>query len=184
VAYGRQAGATSLKVPLHTAHPDGELLEGLIKVPPRLAHAEPDTNEKHEFDALIREGLKRWCDWREKRGWTLNSTPKIRGPFNPPTRTEKDEANPDEFWYFAIARFQRTGPAFIRLDDLLEIQDSAARYGIDLDADGKPWNDIAGDGDTGWGDPMKFAEERRQKLGIKRKDYLYGPLGAPKVDPR
>lgn len=184
VPYGRQAGKTSLKVPLQTAHPDGELLEGVIKVPARLAHARPDTNEKHEFDLLIRSGLRRWTEWRAKRGWELNSRPLIRGPFDPPTRTERDEKDPDEFWYFAIARFKRTGPVYVRLEDVLEIQDTAARYGIDLDTDGKPWNEITGDADTGWGDPLKFAEERRQKLGIKRKDYLFGPPGRPRTDPR
>jgi len=64
VPYGTQAGACSLKVPLFTDSPEGEWLEGLIRVPARLARATPDTNEKHGFDRLVREQLKRWNDYR------------------------------------------------------------------------------------------------------------------------
>jgi len=39
VPYGTQAGACSLKVPLFTDSPEGEWLEGLIRVPARLARA-------------------------------------------------------------------------------------------------------------------------------------------------
>lgn len=179
VAYGRQAGATSLKVPLQTP-PDGELLEGKITVPARLAHAKPHTNEKHEFDQLINEQLKRWTDWRAKRGWVMNSKPLIRGPFQKPTKNDKEEQDTQEFWYFAIARFKRNTPLYVGLDDMLELQRMASAHGVDLEADRNPWNEI-GNEDSGWVDPMKFAEERRRKNGLRRKDYLMGPLGKPKA---
>lgn len=178
VAYGRQAGATSLKVPLQTP-PEGELLEGRITVPARLAHAKPDTNEKHEFDQLINDHLKRWTEWRTKRGWVLNSRPLIRGPFKKATANANEVQDLTEFWYFAIARFKRTAPLYVGLDDMLELQRLATAHGVDLEADRKPWNDL-GNEDSGWVDPMKFAEERRRKSGLKRKDYLMGPLGKPR----
>lgn len=178
VPYGRQAGACSLKVPLWTADPEGELVEGRFTVPSRLARARPNTNEKHEFDRLVVENLKRWSEWREKRGWVMNSKPKVMGPFDVPTTTEKDETTPDEKLYCVFARFKRNGPVFLKLDDLLYERELAERYGIDLEADRPNWSPD-GDEDSGWVDPVKYAEEHRQKLGIKREDYLYGPLSEP-----
>jgi hypothetical protein len=103
----------------------------------------------------------------------------IRGPFNKPTKSEKEEQDPDEFWYFAIARFKRTTPVYAGLDDMLELQRLASAHNVDLEADRNPWNDL-GKEDTGWGDGLKFAEERRRKNGLRRKDYLMGPLGKPR----
>lgn len=164
-----------------TAKPEGELVEGVIRIPSRLCHAKPDTNEKHEFDRLVTENIQRWADWRAKRGWFIASTPKVRGPFDPPTTTEKDEADPDEKWYFAIARFKRETPIYVPLDDLLHERDMAQRYGIDLEADRLPWNDdIEKDPqDSGWVNPMEYAEARRKALGLKREDFLLGPLDEP-----
>lgn len=178
VPYGVQAGATSLKVPQWTASPDGELVEGRFRVPARLVRSKPDTNERHEFDRLVRDALQRWAEWREKRGWKMNSTPQVRGPFDIPTRTEREETSPDEKLYIVYARFVRTSPLWIGLDDLLHEMDMAKRYGIDLEGDRPPWNPD-GDEDSGWVDPLKEAEEHRKKYGVKREDYLYGPLGEP-----
>lgn len=184
VPYGMQAGACSLKVPVWTADPEGELLEGRFYIPTRLAKAGRNTNERHEFDNLVRQALQRWAEWREKRGWKMNSTPQVKGPFDIPTRTERDETSPDEKMYCAYARFVRTGPAFIKLDDLLYERDLAAKYGIDLEADRLPWN-LDGNEDSGWVDPVKYAEEHRAKHGIVREDYLYPEdAGADAIGPQ
>ena len=42
------------------------------------------------------------------------------------------------------------------------------------EGDPLPYNNPAKEGeDTGWIDPVKYAEERRKRLGIRREDYLY-----------
>lgn len=180
VAWRSQAGATTLRVPLWTASEKGEMREGLIRVPTRLAHAQPDTNEKHEFDQIVRDSLKRWAEWLEKRGWKMSSRPQVRGPFDPPTRTEKDEPNPDEKWYFAYARFTRTEPMYISLEDFLHERDRAQRHGVNLEADRASWA-VVEEEDSGWVDPLQYAEERRRKLGVKRENYLLGPLSEPRA---
>ena len=171
----RVASGHAMKVPLVTAVAKGDLIEGKIVVPKRLAWAEPDTNAKHEFDNLVREHIDRWVEWRAKRGWAIASFPNVRGPFDPPTRTEKDEPDPDVFWYFVIARFVRTEPLWASLEDVLHINEQAARYGVDVTADHLPWN-VPDEPDTGWGNPLEIAEARRQKYGLKKADLLFGPL--------
>jgi len=73
-------------------------------------------------------------------------------------------------WYFVKARFKRSSPLYIRLDDYLELDRLAKLHGISFDGDGAQAEPI-GDGPH---DPMEFAEARRQRLGIQRKDYLFG----------
>lgn len=177
VPYRGQAGATSLKVELVPDNPEGQLEEGLIRVPVRLCNAEPNTNQKHEFDRFITENLQRWTEWRAQRGYECVNTPIVRGPFDPPSATTADDpVEADVKWYFAIARFRRTEPLWRPLEEVLYLQDMAELYDVKPSSDPKPWNEIKGNEDTGWTDPMKHAEERRQRLGLKRADYLFSPL--------
>ena len=180
VPYRAQAGACSLKVPLFTDNPKGEWVEGLIRVPASLAHAKPDTNEKHSFDRIVSEQLRAWEEWRAKRGWKMVSPPQVRGPFDPPSKTTKDHPmEGDVVWYFAIARFHRETPIWMGLDDVLYQRDQMKLFGITPGKDPLPWNDVSGTADTGWVDPLKYAEEQRQKLGWRRKDYLIPALPSP-----
>ena len=166
-------------VPLNTAMEKGQEFEGKIVVPTRLTHAEPHTNQKLEFDRLVRENIDRWVEWRRRRGWEIASFPHVVGPYDVPTATVKDEVDPEVKWYFLKARFIRHDPLYVRLEDFLHEQEKAATYGIDLNAD-TPAEYVASEGDSGWVDPMKHAEERRQKLGLKREDFLFGPLNEPR----
>lgn len=177
VPYRSQAGACSLKVELVPDNPEGMLEEGLIRVPERLCNAKPDTNEKHEFDRLINDNLNRWTDWRKARGYECVSKPIVRGPFDPPSPTTSEDPLEDGVkWYFAIARFRRSEPLWRPLDEVLYLQDMADLYDVKPTSDPKPWNEIKSNEDTGWMDPLKHAEERRKKLGLKRADYLFSPL--------
>ena len=179
VPWGRQAGACSLKVPLYTDNPEGELRQGLIRMPTRFASPEPNTNEQHEFDRIVRENIARWTDWLSKRGWTMVSTPSLRGPSDPPTATTKADPTEDGCkWYFVMARFHRLTPIWRPLEDVLYFREKAEIYGIKPEADPLPWNRM-GKEDSGWVDPLDFAEKRRQRLGLKRKDFLTGPLWEP-----
>ena len=72
-------------------------------------------------------------------------------------------------WYFVSARFKRSSPLYIRLDDYLELDRLAKLHGISFEhglAEAEPTDDSPHD-------PMKFAEARRQRLGIKREDYVF-----------
>ena len=60
VPYGRQAGATSLKVPIY-AREGGDLLEGRFDVPTNLSYTEPHTNAHHQFLACVKEAWDRCC---------------------------------------------------------------------------------------------------------------------------
>jgi hypothetical protein len=120
-------------------------------------------------------------EWRAARGYALANKPMVRGPFDPPSPTTADDPVDDGVkWYFAIARFRRSEPLWRPLEEVLYFNDLAERYGVKPSADPKPWNEITTDEDTGWVDPLVHAEERRQRLGLKRADYLDGPLEEPR----
>jgi len=173
VPYRSQAGKCSLKVPLLTDNPEGKIELGLVRVPASIAFAAKDTNDRHQRDRIITEQLRAWEEYRAKRGWKMVSPPKLSRPEDPPSATTvSDPLEADVKWIWATARFQRTSPLWVGLDDLLHQQDLAKLHGVTIDKDPLPWNDVSGDTDTGWMDPMKHAEERRQKLGVKRKDYI------------
>lgn len=168
-------------VPL-LSDPKGDEFEAFIRVPMRLVKSRPLTNERHEFNKLVNEHLKQWTEWKAKHGWTLASKPKVQGPYDPPTPLTGAEPVDMQFGehkrYYVTARFKRDTPKWMPLDGMLWVHEQAQRYGIDLS---KPIHDT-GEGkgkavivDTEGGhDPMQVAEERRQRLGIKREDYLLG----------
>jgi len=193
------------KVPLWTPDPGGQLFEGIIRVPVGLCNTQEHTNERLKFDALIRENLARWTEWRKQRGWYLAETPRVAGPFDPP-QGDRDSARidhvksrigevgsvnavtdfdyADEYkWYICEARFTLETPIYIGLEDMLELRHLAFRYGVDPDRDSLPYNELPEGKDVieveGGLDPMKVAEERRQRLGLKREDFLFGPLHEP-----
>lgn len=179
VAYGNgQAGARSLKVPLIDPHPKGQWFEGDFPVPLRLANTRPHTNERLEFLKLVEQMLDRWAAWRLKGGWEMSGNPIVGKPHDPPVETERSPL-PDYKVCTARCRFKRTSPLFVGLDDFLHEKRLADIYSVDLEADRLPWNDVEGEEDTGWVDPMKWAEAERQRLGLKREDYLFGDLREP-----
>ena len=181
----RGGNTHSEMIRLYTADECGDVLEGLIRIPLRLIHAKPDTNEKLEFDALIRKSLERWTGWKAKQGWVLNSVPKVRGPFDPATEMS-GALSPDQDvrWYFASAKFKREYPLWLPMDGYDWLWDKSTTYDIDLRAPRMPVHPLdrgkAMISDSGPAhDPLKFAEARRQELGLKRQDYLIGPLWEP-----
>ncbi len=178
-------------VPLWTADPRGEEIEGRIVVPLRLCFTQEHTNERLEFMKLLSDNLDRWTEWRKRRGWLLNSRPKIRGPYLPATsgsdrsrafaaRAERalgkgrdvqevpitDHAE-EVRWFFVKARFKRETPVYQKLEDVLEIRRLTEIYS-------QP--EVK---DTGWVNPLEHAEARRRRLGIRREDYLFGSLATP-----
>ena len=195
------------RVPLWTVEPDGQLFQDIVRVPLRLCNAEEHTNARHEFDNLLVANLARWTEWRRQRGWHLSEKPRVSGPFDPPEedmvkqRQRFDRATkvigrvgsaeeihefPDagEFkWYVAEARFTREEPVYVRLSDMLELRHMALRYEVDPDRDPLPYNELPEGKDVieveGGLDPLVVAEERRQRLGLKRSDYLMGRLEDP-----
>jgi hypothetical protein len=195
------------KVPLWTVEPDGQLFQGVIRVPLRLCFTAEHTNERHQFDNLIRANLDRWVEWRRRRGWFINETPRITGPFDPP---ENDRGNAKSFqaraekkigrngaasaliefdyagevmWYMAEARFAREAPVYTKLEDMLFLRHLALTYGVDPDRDPSLETDLPEAKDElafkGGLNPLEVAEERRQAHGLKREDYLLGRLEDP-----
>lgn len=173
-------GQRSLLVPIESP-PEGEEIEGLFRVPARLSRRDRHTNDELEFQKLLAEKTNRWLRWRAMRGYEMTSKPVIDGPYDMPAAHEKAETDEDLRIYRIRAYFKRSYPAYIKLEDHLHTLALAQRNGIDLAAPTRPWNAM-GDFDSGWMDPAKFAEERRQRLGVKRADYLFDtdlskPLG-------
>ena len=164
--------------------PNGEEFEAFIRVPTRLVKTKPFSNERHEFTKLVNGELKKWTEWRAKHGWTLVSKPKVNGPYDPPTpltgAEPVDTAFGEHKRYYVTARFKRDTPKWMPLDGMLWVHEQAELYGIDLS---KPIRDT-GEGKgrdvivdrTPTVDPMVRAEARRQRLGIKREDYLFENL--------
>lgn len=188
-------------VPLWTPTAQGQVFEGRFSVPKRLHKTQEHTNERHEFDNLVQANIRRWSEWRAKGGWILNEEPTVRGPFKKPSHGSAKHGQyvrraarvigksgnvqpvvheeDDDYIYVMTARFVRETPLYVGLDDFLELNDMRARYGIPDGIDFLPWNKTDGDKDTGWVDPMRHAQERRERLGLKRKDYLTGKLEDP-----
>jgi hypothetical protein len=172
-----------MRVPVFTADPKGDEIEGHIRVPNEWTHTKPFTNERHQFKQYIAENIKRWVEWREHKGWRLNSKPLVRGPFEAPTPNAAAE-KPDWSIYTVTAYFQPTEVMTLGLEDAYELRIRAQRYGIDID---KP-KPVSTPVETGkdvivehgpFDDPMVIAEARRQQYGLKREDLLLGPLEEP-----
>lgn len=168
VAYGRQAGATSLHVPVW-AREEGDLLEGRFLVPTHLSNTLPHTNDHLKFLAVVKEAWDRWVDWRSRRGWmVVEGTRQLSGPHEVPTETVKVEGDPDVMQFMFLARFKRSTPLFVGLDDVLEMNRMAKLYGVkpsDL-----PWNPD-GHEDSGWVDPVQYSIDRKARLGLKPEDH-------------
>ena len=180
----------TLRVPLWTKRAEGDVIEGRIRVPVGLCNTPEHSNERLRFVHLIDENLARWVEWRKRRGWVLASKPKVTGPFDPPSQANASmyfervkqvlgtpgSANPvtqfdspEEFKVYVVkARFRREAPIYARLEDVMFMNDLAKVYEHDEEPK-----------DTGWIDPMQHAEARRQRLGLRRKDYLFSPIEEP-----
>ena len=194
------------KVPLWTPEPEGQLFQGVIRVPLRLCHTPEHTNARLEFDKLITENLQRWAEWRKRRGWFIQGTPRVNGPYDPPEGSDKDKARyaratsqigrvgsaeevtshdhgEEVKWYMAEARFTREEPVYVKLEDHLFMRHLALAYGVDPDRDPGLTNNLPEAKDyidvEGGIDPMQEAEESRQARGLKRSDYLMGKVWEP-----
>ncbi len=152
----------AMKVPLLDPHPMGQWLQGLIRVPTPWSEAPQHTNDFYKLQEKILEDVKKWVAYRESRGWRITTKPEISGPYLPETESPKDEDNPDERWYWVIARFSRITPAYISLEDHSYLMEQAKRFKIDIEKDTPPWN-TPEDYDSGWVDPLEFREEWYKK---------------------
>ena len=195
----RPKASQNRKVPLWTVEPDGEEYQTVIRVPTALSYTQEHTNERLRFNGFIEHWIAQWIDWRGRRGWVMTGEVEVTGPFEPP---ESDKAvqyaqhavktigqgvnaafqtsydHGDEYqWFMAKSRFRRDDPLYVGLDDMLEFRHMALTYGVDPDRD-KPLvtpfpeakDHLSFDGGL---DAMKVAEERRQRLGLNRKDFLF-----------
>lgn len=172
-----------IRVPVVTPDLRGDVIEGHIRVPVGLVGAVRFTKRHAQLTAFIAAQVKRWVEWREHKGWELNSTPKVSGPFPAPV-SDQDAETPDWKLYVAKAVFKPRLVLSVSLDEGHELQRVADLHGIDTS---KPKPTDSGEGKgrdvivdrSPNVDPLVVAEERRQAMGVKRSDYLIGPLDRP-----
>jgi hypothetical protein len=178
-----QTALGGIRVPVFTADAKGDPFEGHIRVPNELVRTKPFTKERHRFQDLIASNVKRWVEWREHKGWRLNSKPKVKGPYDWPTANAQAE-QPDYSLYVVTALFQPTETLSMSIDDAWELKRRAELFGVDTSKP-KPTSTPIEAGpdvifDSGpFRDPMVIAEERRQAMGVKREEFLIGPLSEP-----
>lgn len=174
-----QETSLNKRVPLLPSDLEGEEHEGIIRVPNHLCGTEPHTNQRIEFEQLLADNIARWLEWKRRRGWHVVSRPRVGGPYEVPQGRVPNLADlvPDHKWYIVRARFKREVPAYIKLEDFLHQHDLARRYNVDLSRPKPiqtplpaPQDEINDSGEMH--DPLRFAEERRRRLGINRKDYI------------
>ena len=176
-------GSTYGLVPLWTADQKGDEIQGLIRVPDGLTHSLPMTEKKRQFDQCVKDGIKRWADWRGANGWVLNSKPKVQGPFDPPSKDSKTKALDEGMkWYFVTAFFKREYPLYTPQDAAHWLQQEAERYGfgnrpIAASVDSQEHKGVKTILNPERVDPMKFAAERRERLGITKDDWTQQPIG-------
>lgn len=187
-------------VPLLTHSAAGDVHEGYIAVPVKHVGAPPHSNERMAFEKQIEDRVGKWLEWKAKKGLIqstamgtapcdhcgkrfLNIRPHVCGPYDPPSPGTKAEGDEDVKWYWVTARFQREWPVFISLNDFLYLNDEAERYGVPLGPRlvSTPLLPTKAEitADEPAHNPMKFAEARRNTLGLRRKDLLLGPLSQP-----
>lgn len=171
-------------IPLYPARGIGDERQGLIRVPDELTHSKPHSEQRRQFTKLIDQNLTTWCAWLEKKGWVLNSRPKVSGPFDPPSETERVKPVDEGMkHYFATAYFTRAYPLYMPYDAAAWYRDEAWKYGeesnapasVDSEDSHRTVKTILNPERV---DPMKFAAERRERLGIRPDDWTQQPITA------
>ena len=173
--------STAGLVPLFPAKAQGDARQGLIRVPVELTHARPHSEQRRQFTAIVDGQIKIWLDWLAKKGWTLTGTPKVQGPFNPPSRDART-APIDEGMkhYFVAAHFQREYPLYLPYDAAAWFRDEAYKYGEEPLAEASVDSDQRRTVKTILNpervDPLDFAAKRRERLGITNDDWTQQPI--------
>ena len=164
----------TIRVPLLTSNPAGEMKRGLFRIPTRLATAKPHTNEMLQFEGLMRTAVKSWGRWWSRMDWDIDlATVTFDGPYLPPTERAGDEVEEDFRIYYVDARFRQMVPRYLGIDDAREQMNDADRYGVDLrdeklpDSAQTPPRNL--DRSDGFGNALEQAAERRDAKFLKRK---------------
>lgn len=118
-------------VPMITPQPEGDPIEGRFRVPRRLVRTKEHTNERLEFEGVVKRAIRDWDAFRERLGWERVSKPKVRGPYDPPRANAQAEM-PDWTIYTVTARFKPLRPMSMKEEDWWEMSHRAAMYGVDL----------------------------------------------------
>lgn len=130
------------------------------------------TNAQHKANQYRDQKIRDWVEWRASCGWRLVSKPFVTNPILSPTeRPGGDPIDGAGMRVYVTAQFVRTEPLKIPLDLFLHKREQADRYGVDLEQSmvenplPTPVEHVAVDGGL---DPMEEAQERRDRLGIRR----------------
>lgn len=159
-----------LQVPLLPDEGGDEHL-GHILIPANLAGAVKHTNDHHKLSKLIAEGIKKWDDWKQSRGWYLNrKTIRVFAPTDSPTESRgADPEDPDgTMRVYFTARFTRRTPLYMPIDLMLHKQEQARRYDVSLEKQAYGNTLPTEEGEHS----EETAEARRLRLGIEVKPVV------------
>lgn len=181
------AGRRSSTIPLMPADVRGDLKEGFIDLPKKYDRLVPHTNEFLARGKSFVEAFTRWCELMQKpKGWDWNKSikPRWRGPYPLPTATAKDEVDSDKSRWYVTAYFTRSSPFWIPMEAYDWLWEQSTTFDVNLRDSAKPWLDLGRgkaviEDNTPFVNPLEVAEARRQELGLKRKDFLIGPIEEP-----
>lgn len=181
-------------VPLETPE-GGEWREARLEVPKKWALADPHSNDFLLGQRFTEKNILKYVEWLDDKGYDIipNTWKRVsmeEVPLGVDVGIDVDfgsEQSHDEMVLFIwVFRVKLNKPMFMMLSERLSIEDDAKTFQVDLDKETLPWNIIPADFGTkdhiesvGGGDAMKMAEAHRQKLGLKREDFLFGGLEEP-----
>jgi len=175
---------------------DGEWIEGELKLSRRLAFAERHSNDWLARQSYLMKHVDKWMRWRAAKGYIpIPGTLGISQPYEllegkpvampRPAQFNADGVKEDLVGVRCMYRARREKPMYMTYDDFDAQQMWAKRAGIDLNSTkAKPTENTIPEGKDvieveGGENPMKVAEARRRKFGLKRKDLLIGELSEP-----
>lgn len=151
----------------------GEEHIGYFLVPADAVTFKEHSNDVLRYDRVVVEKINDWIKWKDGLELTMVSKPIVYVPVDSPVVTEgADPVDGGDMRVYVRATFRRKTPAFMSLDLFLERKDMADRYGVNFEdkvlAENPMPATLAHMIADEHRNPMKLAEQRRQKLGLKR----------------
>ena len=156
-----------------TSPAEGEEHIGYFRVPADAVTFKEHSNDVLRYDRVVVEKIKDWIKWKDGLELKMVSKPVVYIPTDSPAETEGAEPVDDgDMRVYVRATFRRKTPLFMSLDLFLERKDEFARYGESIEGKVLAENPMPAVLKHMIADehrnPMQLAEQRRQKLGLRR----------------
>ncbi len=152
---------------------EGEEHIGYFRVPADAVTFKEHSNDVLRYDRVVVEKIKDWIKWKDRLELAMVSKPIVYIPTDSPTTSEgADPVDDGDMRVYVRATFRRKTPLFMSLDLFLKRKDEFERYGESLEGKVLAENPmpavlahmIADEHRN----PMKLAQERRERLGLRR----------------